>query len=64
MRSKSLKIWASQGLRQNDCLWIWWVWEKLKDTEYGKNKSVIQNLHSSEEGRQESASEGAAGLRQ
>ena len=39
-----MKIWASQGLRQNDALWILWVLEKLKETEYSTNKSVIQNL--------------------
>ena len=37
-----MKIWASQGLRQNDALWILWVLEKLKETEYSTNKSVIQ----------------------
>ena len=35
-------IWASQSLRQNDALWILWVLEKLKDPEYGTNKSVVQ----------------------
>ena len=30
---KILKIWESQGFRQNDALWILWVLEKLKDTE-------------------------------
>ena len=31
--SKILKIWESQGFRQNDALWILRVLEKLKDTE-------------------------------
>ena len=31
-----------QGRSQNEGLWILWVLEKLKDTEYGTNKSVIQ----------------------
>ena len=62
-RSKSLMIWASPGLRQNDTLLILRVLEKLKDTEYGTNKSVIQNLHSSEQGCEKCATEGADGLR-
>ena len=40
--SKILKIWKSQGFRQKDALRILWVSGKLKDTEYGTNKSVIQ----------------------
>ena len=43
-RSKSLKIWARQGLRQNGALLILLVLDKLKDTKYGTNKSVIHLL--------------------
>ena len=38
-----MKIWASQGLTQNDALWILWVSEKLKETEYSTNQSVIHS---------------------